>query len=150
MEDLEFLLEDTDNNCRRDFVVYEKENNYYRKIVASYLNDLEEKGEEYKIKHIKKYYQIYNLLYKLQSIIFDKNTFEYTDKDLTTNDFYNFLFYVSGCIQMDIIRFIKLFKDDNFDNRMLPYEKIDKNNPKYLIDNMEEALKYFCIYKHFR
>ena len=85
---MEFLLEDTDNKCRRDFVECEKENNYYRKIVASYLNELEEKGEEYKIKHIKKYYQIYNLLYKLKSIIFDKNTFEYTDEDLNTNDFY--------------------------------------------------------------
>lgn len=51
---------------------------------------------------------------------------------------------------MDIIRFIKLFKDDKFDNRMFPYEKKDKNNPKYLKDNMEEAQKYFCIYKHFR
>lgn len=54
MEDLEFLLNNiTNNNCRRDFVKYEKENNYYRKIVASYLSDLEEKGEIYKIKHIK-------------------------------------------------------------------------------------------------
>ena len=137
-------------NCRNDFIVYDKLYNYYRKLIASYLIDLEEKGEEYKIKHIKKYYQIYNILHNILSVIYDKKTFEYTDKNLNTNDFYTFLMYTVECLMEDIYKFIKLFKDDKFNNELILYYKKDENNPEYYKIDLEECQENFNIYTKFK
>ena len=122
-------------NCREHFY---REEGFERKLnmkkVSSYLKKLEKNGDDYKIKHIKKLYRIYNMFYQMKSLLFSKDTFEYTDKDLTTDDFYNFLFYYIDCIKADIIYFIDELQDDKFRNDESLLEKLCKNN------------KEFCIY----
>lgn len=84
-------------------------------------------------------YQIYNIFYNIKSLIFSKDTFEYTDKDLTIDDFYNFLLYIIDCTKSDIITFIDMIQDDNFDNN------------KSLYNNFEDKEKFniYLKFKHF-
>ena len=129
-------------NCRNQFYL---EEGFLRRMnmkkVSSYLKKLKENGDDYKIKHIKKLYKIYNIFYQIKSLIFSKDTFEYTDKDLSIDDFYNFLTYIIDCTKSDIIKFIDMIQDDNF------------NNDEPLLINLDENSKKFNIYlnyKHFR
>ena len=129
-----------ESNCRNHFYL---EEGFSRKVdirkVSSYLRKLRENGDDYKIKHIKKMYQIYNIFYNIKSLIFSKDTFEYTDKDLTIDDFYNFLLYIIDCTKSDIITFIDMIQDDNFDNN------------KSLYNNFEDKEKFniYLKFKHF-
>lgn len=107
---------DEEYNCRQQlYMSYDVIFRYYRGFINDYLRDLMEKGEEYKIKHIKKYYEIFCILQNLISKIYDKN-FECNNNDLKTNKFYNYLIHKTTCMQEDIYKFIKLFKDDDFIN----------------------------------
>ena len=131
-----------DNNCRNQFYL---EEGFLRKMnmkkICGYLKKLKENGDDYKIKHVKKLYQIYNIFYQIKSLIYSKDTFEYTDKDLSIDDFYNFLIYIIDCTKSDIIKFIDMIQDDNF------------NNDELLLINLDENKKKFNIYlkfKHFR
>ena len=86
-------------------------------------------------------YRIYNIFYQIKSLIYSKDTFEYTDKDLSINDFYNFLTYVIDCTKEDIIKFIDMIQDNDF------------NNDEPLLINLDENKEKFNIYlkfKHFR
>ena len=87
-----------------------------RRKICRYLRKLKESGDDYKIKHIKKLYQIYNIFYQIKSLIFSKDTFEYTDKSLSVDDFSDFLVYIIDCTKADIINFIDIMQDDNFNN----------------------------------
>ena len=135
----EFIME---NNCRKQLYL---EEGFLQKInkkkICGYLRKLKENGDDYKIKHIKKLYQIYNIFYQIKSLIFSKDTFEYTDKDLSIDDFYNFLRYIIDCTKSDIIKFIDMIQDDNFDNDVLLRENLDENKKKFNI---------YLKYKHFR
>ena len=145
------IIEDMEDNCRNQLYMQERfSRRYDMKKVSSYLRKLKEKGDDYKIKHVKKLYQIYNIFYQMKSLIFSKDTFEYTDKDLSTDNFYNFLLYVIDCLRSDIIKFIEYIQDDKFDNEILIYEKIDESNSEYLINNIEEIKKKFSIYLNFK
>ena len=131
-----------EGNCRNQLYL---EEGFIRKInrkkIGCYLKKLEKNGDDYKIKHIKKMYRIYNIFYQIKSLIYSKDTFEYTDKDLSIDDFYGFLSYVIGCINFDIIKFIDMVQDDGF------------NNDEPLLRNLDENQKTFNIYlnfKHFR
>lgn len=105
---------DEENNSRKQlYMSHDIIYRYYRRFINDYLGDLMEKGEEYKIKHIKKYYQIFCILQNMISVIYDKS-FDFTNDDLKINEFYSYLIHIAGCIQEDIFKFIKLFKDDNF------------------------------------
>ena len=56
-----------ENNCRNQFYLEEgflRRNNM--KKVSSYLKTLRENGDDYKIKNIKKLYQIYNIFYNIK------------------------------------------------------------------------------------
>lgn len=135
----EFNME---TNCRNQLYLEER---FLRKMnmkkICCYLKKLKENGEDYKIKHIKKLYQIYNIFYQIKSLIFSKDTFEYTDKDLSIDDFYNFLTYIIDCTKSDIIKFIDMIQDDNF------------NNDEPLLINLDENKEKFNVYlkfKHFR
>ena len=108
-----------------------------RKKICGYLKKLEKNGDDYKIKHIKKMYKIYNIFYQIKSLIYSKDTFEYTDKDLSINDFYGFLNLVIECIKDDIIKFIDILQDDDF------------NNDEPLLKNLDENQKKFNIYLKF-
>ena len=133
MEDLIncFLYEP---NCRNDFYrSYEIRRNIDRKKICGYLKKLEKNGDDYKIKHIKKMYRIYNIFYQIKSLIYSKDTFEYTDKDLPIDDFYNFLTYVINCIKADIIKFIDMVQDNDFNNDELLLINLDENKEKFNI-----------------
>ena len=131
-----------DNKCRKQFYL---EEGFLRKMnmkkISGYLKKLKENGDDYKIKHVKKLYQIYNIFYQIKSLIYSKDTFEYTDKDLSIDDFYNFLVYIIDCTKSDIIKFIDMIQDDNFDNDVLLRENLDENKKKFNI---------YLKYKHFR
>ena len=135
----EYIIE---NNCRNQFYL---EEGFLRKMnmkkIGGYLRKLRENGDDYKIKHVKKLYQIYNIFYQIKSLIFSKDTFEYTDKSLSVDDFYNFLIYIIDCTKSDIITFIDMIQDDNFDNDVLLRENLDENKKKFNI---------YLKYKHFR
>ena len=131
-----------EGNCRNQLYL---EEGFIRKInrkkIGCYLKKFEKNGDDYKIKHIKKMYRIYNIFYQIKSLIYSKDTFEYTDKDLSIDDFYGFLSYVIGCINFDIIKFIDMVQDNGF------------NNDEPLLRNLDENQKTFNIYlnfKHFR
>ena len=136
----EFNMED--NNCRKQ--LYHEEGflqKINRKKIGGYLRKLKENGDDYKIKHIKRLYQIYNIFFQIKSLIFSKDTFEYTDKDLSIDDFYNFLIYIIDCTKSDIIKFMDMIQDDNFDNDVLLRENLDENNKKF---------STYLKFKHFR
>lgn len=130
-----------ENNCRNQFYL---EEGFLRKMnkkkISGYLKKLKENGDYYKIKHIKKLYQIYNIFYQIKSLIFSKDTFEYTDKDLSIDDFYNFLTYIIDCTKSDIIKFIDTIQDDDFNNYELLQKNLDENNKKFNI---------YLNFKHF-
>ena len=127
-----------EGNCRNQLYLEEGfRRKIYRKKICDYLKKLEKNGDDYKIKHIKKMYKIYNIFYQIKSLIFSKDTFEYTDKDLSINDFYNFLTYVIDCIKADIIKIIDILQDDDF------------NNDEPLLKNLDENQKKFNIYLKF-
>ena len=92
-----------ENKCRNQFYL---EEGFLRKMnmkkIGGYLRKLRENGDDYKIKHVKKLYQIYNIFYQIKSLIFSKDTFEYTDKSLSVDDFYSFLIYIIDCTKSDI------------------------------------------------
>ena len=129
-------------NCRNQLYLEEV---FLRRMnikkVSSYLRKLKENGDDYKIKHVRKLYRIYNIFYQIKSLIFTEDTFEYTDKDLSIDDFYNFLVYIIDCTKSDIIKFIDMIQDDNF------------NNDEPLLINLDENSQKFNAYlkfKHFR
>ena len=116
-----------EGNCRNQ--LYEEEG-YKQKInkkkIGGYLKKLEKNGDDYKIKHIKKMYRIYNIFYQIKSLIFSKDTFEYTDEYLAINDFYNYLHYVISIIKDDIVDFIDMIQDNDFNNDESLLIKLDK------------------------
>ena len=126
-------------NCRNQLYLEEE---FLRKInrkkIYDYLKKLEKNGDDYKIKHIKKMYRIYNIFYQIKSLIYSKDTFEYTVKYLSIDDFYMFLTYVINCIKEDIIKFIDIVQDKDFNN----------NEP--LTENLKENEKKFSIYLKFK
>ena len=123
-----------EENCRNQLYI-EEENKLKinRKKICGYLKKLEKNGDDYKIKHIKKMYRIYIYFYRIKSLIFSKDTFEYTDKDLSIDDFYNFLVYVIDCIKADIIKFIDLIQNDDFNNDEILSRKLYQNKEKFNI-----------------
>lgn len=131
-----------ENNCRKQFYL---EEGFLRKMnikkICGYLKKLKENGDDYKIKHIKKLYKIYNIFYQIKSLIYSKDTFEYTDKDLSIDDFYNFLIYIIDCTKSDIIKFIDMIQDDNFNNDELLLINLDENKEKF---------NTYLNFKHFR
>ena len=147
------IIEDMEDNCRNQFYREERfSRRYDMKKVSSYLRKLKENGDDYKIKHVKKLYQIYTIFYQIKSLIYSKDTFEYTDKVLSTNDFYSFLIYIIECLRSDIIKFVDIIQDDNFNNNVLVREILDDDG-ETLRDNLDEAMKKFNVYlnfKHFR
>ena len=136
---MDFIFNDNiKENCRNQ--LYLEEGNVRkinRKKICGYLKKLEKNGDDYKIKHIKKLYRIYNIYYQIKSLIYSKDTFEYTDKDLSIDFFYNFLLYVNDCIKADIIKFIDIVQDNDF------------NNDDLFIKNLVENKKNFNIYLKF-
>ena len=143
----EFNMEE---NCRNQFYLEER---FLRKMIkkkiGGYLKKLKENGDDYKIKHIKRLYQIYNIFFQIKSLIFSKDTFEYTNKDtfeyinkdISIDDFYNFLIYLIDCTKSDIIKFIDMIQDDNFNNEKLLLENLDENKKKF---------NTYLKFKHFR
>ena len=128
-----------EENCRNQFYCEEgQRKNINRKKIAGYLKKLKENGDDYKIKHIKKLYRIYNIFYQVKSLIFSKDTFEYTDKNLFTDDFYSFLIYIVDVLKADIIKFIDFFQDNDFNNEGI---NLDKNIVKEFI--LFENFNYF-------
>ena len=132
---MDFIFNDNiKENCRNQ--LYLEEGNVRkinRKKICGYLKKLEKNGDDYKIKHIKKMYRIYNIFYQIKSLIYSKDTFEYTDKDLSIDDFYNFLTYVINCIKADIIKFIDMVQDNDFNNDELLLINLDENKEKFNI-----------------
>ena len=129
----------TEGNCRNQLYLEEAFiQKIDRKKICDYLKKLEKNGDDYKIKHIKKLYRICNIFYQIKSLIYSKDTFEYTYKDLSIDDFYNFLKYVIDCTRADIIKFIDILQDNNF------------NNDEPLLKNLNENQKKFNIYLNFK
>ena len=91
--------------------------------------------------NIRKLYRIYNIFYQIKSLIFSKDTFEYTDKSLSIHDFYSFLLYVIDFTKADIIKFIDMIQDKDFDNDEILIRNLDENKKKFSI---------YLNFKHFR
>ena len=123
-----------EENCRNQLYIEEGNRlKIIRKKICGYLKKLEKNGDDYKIKHIKKMYRIYIYFFRIKSLIFSKDTFEYTDKDLSIDDFYNFLVYVIDCIKADINKFIDLIQNDDFNNDEILSRKFYQNKEKFNI-----------------
>ena len=130
-----------EGNCRNQLYLEEGfRRKIERKKIFGYLKKLEKNGDEYKIKHIKKLYRIYNIFYQIKSLIFNKDTFEYTDDYFAINDFYNYLVYLIDCTKFDIVNFINMIQDNDFNNEesLLLLLKLDE---KKFIHYLK--LKYF-------
>ena len=80
------------------------------------------------------------MFYQMKSVIFSKDTFEYTDEALSIDDFYHFLTYIIDCTKADIIKFIDMIQDDDFDNKKVLSFNLDENKEKFNI---------YLKYKHF-
>ena len=132
-------MEDFCHSFRRDL---NNEEGIEEKIIKRKLSKyLRENKDNYKHKYIKKLYQYYTILYQIKSLIFHKSTFDETGIDTSLNDFYNFLLYVINCTKDDIITFIDIMQDKNFDNE----EIIRKQDVgKQLHFNI------YTVFKHFR
>ena len=132
-------MEDFCHSFRRDL---NNEEGIEEKIIKRKLSKyLRENKDNYKYKYIKKLYQYYTILYQIKSLIFHKSTFDETGIDTSLNDFYNFLLYVINCTKADIITFIDIMQDKNFDNE----EIIRKQDVgKQLHFNI------YTVFKHFR
>ena len=105
------------DNCRHQLYLEEGiRQKINRRKICRYLRKLRESGDDYKIKNIKKLYQFYNIFYQIKSLIFSKDILEYTDKSYSIGDFYVFLIYIIDCTKADIIKFIDIIQDDNFNN----------------------------------
>lgn len=130
---------------------YEKAYNYYIKLIASYIRRLEKKGgEDYKIKHIKKYYKIFSILNTLIKIIYN----ELQDDDYHCDgitDMYKFLKQTLSKIMDDIFKHIKFFQDDNFINDDYYEHYIWFLEGEYKGDfDIEKWHNYFTIYSHLK
>ena len=138
----EFNMEEFNmGNCRNQFYLEEvTSQKINRRKICGYLRKLKESGDYYKIKHIKKLYRIYNIFYQIKSLIFSKDTFEYTDKDLSIDDFTDFLVYIIDCTKADIIKFIDIIQDDNFNNEEIIRINFDDRRRF----NVYLKFKHFC------
>ena len=130
-----------EGNPREDFyAAYGVRHKMNKQKIYSYLKKLEKNGDDYKIKHIKKFYRIYNMCYQILSLIYSRDTFEYTDESFSTDDFYSFLIYVNSSIKDDIIKFIDMIQDDDFNNKEILLYDLYKNQEKFRI---------YLNFKHF-
>ena len=122
-------------------VLYSEEGKAERIIKRKLSKYLRENKDNYKHKYIKKLYQYYTILYQIKSLIFHKSTFDEMEIDTSLHDFYCFLLYVIDCTKDDIITFIDIMQDKNFDNE----EIIRKQDVgKQLHFNI------YTVFKHFR
>ena len=130
--------------CRSHFYNSENQNqNETRKKIHHYLEKLEKNGDDYKIRNIKKLYRIYNFFYEIKSLIYDKDTFVYTDKSYSVNDFYLFLDRVVDLTKSDIIKFIDMLQEDDFNNKKILTRHLKKYQKKfYMYLNQKEHYKY--------
>ena len=108
-----------------------------KKEIGHYLKKLKNNGDDYKIKHIKKLYQIYNMFHKTIRMMICEEVYNYDYNNNSIDDFYCFLFHILHCTKQDIYKFIYLFQDDNFDKE------------KILRENTEE-FGIYLKYKHYR
>ena len=132
-----------EEDCKKDFYIQEEfKQNKNREKICCYLKKLEKNGDDYKIKHIKKFYKIYKLFYQIKSLIYEKDTFEYTDESFSIDDFYHFLIHVVDCIKADIIKFIDMVQDDDFNNKELLLKELNKNKKKF---NIYLKFRHFYI-----
>ena len=99
-----------------------------KKNIGFYLNKL--KHNDFKIKHIKKMYQIYNMLYLTKKVMIRNEDFDFTDTSI--NDFYKYLGYSIGCIREQIYFFIRLFSEDDFDNNQKIKNRLNFKYSDYL------------------
>ena len=73
-------------------------------------------------------YQIYIILYQIKSLIYDDDTFDFNLKTSSIQDFSDFLLFITDRIRVDIIKFIDIMQDDNFNNEKLLRKNLDKHN----------------------
>ena len=119
------------HNCRNRLYLEEGDKQRInRRKISGYLRKLKESGDYYKIKHIKRFYQIYTILYQIKSLIYSKDTFEFNYKTLSIDDFSDFLVYIIDRIKGDIISFIDIMQDDNFINEKLIRKNLDEHNER--------------------
>ena len=120
--------------CRKDFYLLEDcKQDENRKKIHCYLEKLEKNGDDYKIRNIKKLYRIYNFFYEIKSLIYDEDTFVYTDKSYSVDEFYQFLTNVVDSTKSDIIKFIDMIQDDNFNNKKLLSRRLNLYKKKFNI-----------------
>ena len=119
------------HNCRNRLYLEEGDKQRInRRKISGYLRKLKESGDYYKIKHIKRFYQIYTILYQIKSLIYSKDTFECNYKTLSIDDFSDFLVYIIDRLKYDIIKFIDIMQDDNFNNEKLLRKNLDEDNER--------------------
>ena len=119
------------HNCRNRLYLEEGDKQRInRRKISGYLRKLKESGDYYKIKHIKRFYQIYTILYQIKSLIYSKDTFEFNYKTLSIDDFSDFLVYIIDNLKYDIITFIDIMQDDNFNNEKLIKKNLDEHNER--------------------
>ena len=132
-------MEDIYNNFREDLYL---EEGFLEKIIKRKLSKyLRENKDNYKHKYIKKLYQYYTILYQIKSLIFHKSSFEESGDDTSLNDFFNFLIFIIGCLKSDIITFIDIMQDKNFDNdEIIRKQDVGK----------QLHFSIYTVFKHFR
>ena len=144
-EYLNMILErywgDGDNNNYLEIFYnseWNREKNLYKKV-NEYLKRLEQTGDFFKIKHIKKLYEYYNILYNLKKYIFIEDTFE-DGTEYYLDDFYHFLIYTIDCLKSDFVKIMDEVQKDDFRND----EPLDKT-----LDENKEKFSIYLKFKHF-
>ena len=131
-----YIQEGVIKNRRNDLYIEEGDTQRINKRkISGYLRNLEERGDYFKIKHIKKLYQIYTIFNQMKSLIFDDDTFDFNLKISSIKDFSYFLLFIIDRTRVDIIKFIDILQDDNFNNNKLIRKNLDKYNNRI-----------FCLY----
>ena len=64
----------------------------------------------------------------MKSLIFDDDTFDFNLKISSIKDFTYFLLFIIDRTRVDIIKFIDILQDDNFNNNKLIRKNLDKYN----------------------
>ena len=101
-----------------------------KRKIGGYLRNLKERGDYFKIKHIKKLYQIYTIFNQMKSLIFDDDTYHFNFKISSIKDFNHFLLFIIDRTKADIIKFIDLIQDDNFNNEEILRINLDEHNER--------------------
>lgn len=108
-----------------------------------YIKDIKNADNDFKIKHIKNLYQVYNMLYQTKKVLIRNEDFNILDTSM--NDFYSYLNYTIVDLREEIYSFIRLLYDEDFDNNKKVENRMNYKKYKDYISFEELSDKFLCL-----